>query len=153
MTAPKREEFRTVEISGKRWRIGRFDAQIGSYVALTLLSSALPMGMDGALKEMGGFSSLSSGRPLMDKATFLDVQKECLKVVSEVKNLEGVETPLPVMWEDGRWAIPELAKDTPAVVMLTIHAILFNVEDFFLGDALKGLGQSLLASKLFTASE
>lgn len=149
----KREEFRVIEASGKKWQISRFDALTGSYVVMTLLSAALPMGLDSQLSQAGGFSDLMAGRPLMDKPTFLDIQKECLKVVSLMKDLGGVETPLPVMLADGRWAIPEVEKDTAVVMVLTVAAILFNVEDFFLGDALKSLGDILSASSLFTASK
>ena len=131
----KREQFKEVELGGRKWRVGRFDALTGSYIATLLLMQMLPMGLD----QQVGLGSLAKGRSLMDRETFLDVQKECLRVCAEPQVVGEVLTPLKVMLDDGRWGVPGLEDDFVTVLSLTIHALVFNVSDFFQEGALTGL--------------
>lgn len=119
-----REEFKAVEIAGRRWKIGKFDAQTGSYIAYQLLVQALPMGIPG-LPQIGG------NRPLMPKADFFALQRDCLSVCFEMTNVGGNPVDMPVLMQDGRWAVDGLEKDTALVLTLTGQALAFNVASFF----------------------
>ena len=146
----KREPYKDVEIGGRKWRIGRFDALTGSYIATLLLMQMLPMGLDEKVSG-GALASLSKDRSLMDKATFMSIQIDCLKVISEIQSIGGVATTLPILLVDGRWAVPDLENDLITVLALTVHTLIFNISDFFQEDALKDLGATFQGTSLFSA--
>jgi hypothetical protein len=143
----KRETFKEVEVSERKFRIGRMDALTGSYITTLVLMQILPFGDS---QVTGGNAN---SRSLMNKETFLDVQRECLKVVSELKSVGGNTAPLPVMLYDGRWGVEGLEDDTVAVMTLTIHTLIFNIADFFQGDALNNLIKPISDLTPFSARE
>lgn len=121
-----REEFKAVEISGRKWKIKKFDALTGSYVAYQLLMQALPM--SGLSSVLGG---LPKDRPLMPREDFLALQRDCLGLCFEMTALNGVPVDMPVLMQDGRWAVDGLEHDTATVMALTVQALSFNVSSFF----------------------
>jgi len=145
----KREPHKDVAIGGRKWRIGRFDALTGSYITTLLLMQMLPMGLD----EQVGLGGIVKGKSLMDKGTFMDVQKECLRVCSELQLVGAMEAPIPVMLSDERWGVADIEDDVVTILSLTIHTLIFNVSDFFQEDALKDLGQTFSGLSLFNAKE
>jgi len=144
----KREMFKEVEVSGRRFRIGRLDALTGSYITTLILMQMLPFG-DAQVTE----GHVTKSRSLMDKATFLDVQSECLKVVAELKEVGDNMAPLPIMLSDGRWGVEGLDTDTMTILTLTIHSLIFNIADFFQGDALNNLIKPISDLSPFNAKE
>lgn len=148
----KREQFKDIELMGRQWRIGRFDALTGSYIASMLLMQVLPMGLE---DQLGIKIPIASERSLMDKKTFMELQADCLSVCSEVKTLSGVPAALPVLLPEGRWGVEDIETDIAIVMGLTVHALIFNISDFFQGNALESLIQSFkgLDLKLFSAKE
>jgi hypothetical protein len=147
---PKREMFKDVEVGGRKWRINRFDALTGSYIATLLLLQILPMGMGG---QVGSDSPSNKGKSLMDKDTFRDLQMECLKIVSEIKLVGSVEAPVPLMLPDGRWGVEDVDTDTSTILSLMVNALIFNVSDFFQEAALKDLTGTLQGLSQFNATE
>ncbi len=133
----KREQFKDVEVNGRKFRIGRFDALTGSYITTLLLMQMLPMGME------DGLAGMPKDRSLMDKGTFREVQMDCLKVVSELKQVGETIAPVLVMLPDGRWGVEEIEDDTMTVITLTINSLMFNLSDFFQEGALNSLSQTL----------
>lgn len=121
-----REDFKAVEISGRKWKIKKFDALTGSYVAYQLLMQALPM--SGLSSVLGG---LPKDRPLMAREDFLALQRDCLGLCFEMTTLNGVPVDMPALMQDGRWAVDGLEHDTATVMALTVHALSFNVSSFF----------------------
>jgi hypothetical protein len=146
----ERASFKDVEISGRKFRVGKFDAQTGSYIAFKLTTQVLPFGLDA---KMGGIVSLLSNRKPMSKEEFIELQTDCLKVCSEVIEKNGAQATLSVLMEDGSFGIEDLKQDAMTVIMLTIHALMFNVTSFFGEDALKGLAEKLQGLSLFNAKE
>lgn len=132
---PKREIYKEIDINGRRWRIGRFDALTGSYISTLLVMQMLPM----VLEEQLGLGAMANNRPLMNKQTFMDVQRDCLRVVHELKLVGDNLMPLPVILDDGRWGIGDIEDDAPTVMALTVQVLIFNLSDFFQEDALKTL--------------
>jgi hypothetical protein len=145
----KREAFKDVELGGRRWRIGRFDAMTGSYITMLVLMQMLPMGMD----EQIGINSIGKGRSLMDKKTFFDVQSDCLKVCSELQQVGESVSPVMVMLPDGRWGVGGVEEDVPTILGLTVHTLIFNISDFFQEDALKDLTSTMSGLSQFNAKE
>lgn len=141
----KRETTKDIELNGRKFRIKKFDALTGSYIAFQLLTVMLPGGMD---KQIG---NLPEGRPAMSKKDFIAIQKDCLSVVQEIVKKENAEFPLNVILESGAWGVEGLADDTITVLSLTIHALIHNVAGFFDGNALKDLTKSLTGSSLADA--
>ena len=138
----KRETTKDVELAGRKWRIKKFDALTGSYIAYKLLSQMLPGGMD---KQLG---NMPEGRAVMSKEDFVALQKDCLSVVQELKPAGNTELPVAVILSNGKWGVEGLEDDTVTVLSLTIHALVFNVAGFFDGKALQDLNQSLTGLSL-----
>ena len=133
----KREEFKDIELGGRKWRIGRFDARTGSFIAFTLLTKMLPMGLEEGIKN------LPVNRPFISKEEFISIQEDCLKICQEVKEgKNSKEAFLPVMLPDGRWGVADIETDIITVLGLTTHAILFNVSSFFAENAMQDLRRS-----------
>lgn len=148
MCPSKREVFKDVELNGYKFRIGRFDALLGSYIAFTLLTKMLPSGIE---QQVMGDQSLPKGRTSMSKEEFIELQKDCLKICHLLKDVGGKEVPVPILTSYGEWATDGLNEDVMTVLVLTIHVLIFNIVPFFEGDALKNLLGSFQGLSLFNA--
>ncbi len=131
----KRETSKIVELSGRKFKIEKFDALTGSYIAFTVMEKFLPMG----LEAKAGLGNMPKDRQLMSKQEFAELQKDCLKVVSEVLPARCA----PIINENGSWGVSDIEKDTRLVILLTIHALAFNISGFFDGEGLSELKASL----------
>lgn len=140
----KRETKKIVELQGRKFEIRSFDAFTGSYIAFTLMEKMLPMGMEAkvmnAVKADGGDAAVSlPSRAIMSKADFIAFQRDVLSVVGEV--LPG--RTAPIINENGSWGVEDIADNAMLVIMLTIHALVFNIAGFFGGDGLMELKAGL----------
>lgn len=113
-------------IKKRDYQIGKLDALVGSYIAVTIATKFLPVIMnEGSM----GLGELPKGRTEISEAEFRTIQKHCLMVC---KRYEGESrAPMSVMTTDGRFALPDLEKDIVTVLGLTFHALVFNVTPFF----------------------
>ena len=118
-----RVTFKDEKIKDREFRIYKFDALTGSYIAYTLMAEALPMG----LHEKMGIPAPQGDIKKMSREDFKALQMDCLKVCSE-KLPAGIQ---PIFDEGGKWAVVGLETDTATVLALTIHALMFNVKSFF----------------------
>lgn len=140
-----RQTEKTVEIQGRKFTIKAFDAFTGAYVAFTLMEKMMPMGMEEkvmkALQAEGKNPELmlQQSRALMTKGEFNSFIRDCLSAVSE--QLKGRECP--VLNKNGSWGIQDIENNTMLLILLVVHALTFNVADFFTGDGLKDLQSSL----------
>ena len=140
----KRETKKIVEIQGRKFEIRSFDAFTGSYIAFTLMEKMLPMGMEAkvmnAVKADGGDAAVSMpSRALMSKGEFIAFQRDVLSVVGEVLPARTA----PLFNENGSWGVADIEDNAMLVILLTIHALVFNVAGFFTGDGLKELKAGL----------
>ena len=140
----KRETKKIVEIQGRKFEIRSFDAFTGSYIAFTLMEKMLPMGMEAkvmnAVKADGGDAAVSlPSRALMSKGEFIAFQRDVLSVVGEVLPARTA----PIFNENGSWGVADIEDNAMLVIMLTIHALVFNIAGFFTGDGLKELKAGL----------
>jgi hypothetical protein len=158
---PIRETERVITISGRRWKVKKFDALTGSYIALKMMSkiSNVAMGIasgnlkldtDGAIIAM----SIANEIGALSKQEFNEIQGECLHVCFQVEKVGETDVDSPVRLPDGRWGVGALETDALLVLTLVSHVLLFNLSSFFEGNALKESKESfkgLLDSKLFNA--
>lgn len=141
----KRETKKIVEIQGRKFEIRSFDAFTGSYIAFTLMEKMLPMGIEAkvmnALRAEGkDVDALPTpNRALMSKGEFIAFQRDVLSVIGEV--LPGRTAPL--FNDNGSWGVEDVADNAMLVMLLTIHALVFNIAGFFTGDGLKELKAGL----------
>ena len=140
----KRETKKIVEIQGRKFEIRSFDAFTGSYIAFTLMEKMLPMGMEAkvmnAVKADGGDAAVSlPSRALMSRGEFIAFQRDVLSVVGEVLPARTA----PLFNENGSWGVADIEDNAMLVILLTIHALVFNIAGFFTGDGLKELKAGL----------
>jgi hypothetical protein len=129
----KRETFKIVEMGERKFRIEKFDALTGSYIAYQLLNLALPPMLGGLLAKFEiplAVAGESQGR-MMSKQEFFEFQKDCLKACFEVLPGAKPGADAPVMRDDRTYGVIGLEQDTATVLMLTAHVLLFNVQSFF----------------------
>jgi hypothetical protein len=103
------EPSKDVEIGGKRYRIGRVTASVGTWISLRLGTA--------------------------NEEQFTRMQQHLLGICS-VYNEAG--TLSPILMADGRWAEKDLEYDTATVAQLFIKALDFNVGSFFAAAASEG---------------
>jgi hypothetical protein len=144
----KREKFKDVELHGRKWRIAKFDALTGSYVAYKLLFQMLPTPIEAQMEGV----KLPAGRSTMSKAEFVDLQKDCLAACSELIMVGSQIAPIPVITSVGAWGVEGVEDDLMLAMLLTVHCLVFNVAGFFEEGALKELTESLQGLSLFGAS-
>lgn len=142
----KREVFKDIELSGRKWRIQKFTPLTGSYILYQLMYTMIPLGFDEmVLSAVGNQSGTDVGgllgsmgmavqRTMMTRQQFVDLQMDCLKVCKELRPLGNDEAALDILMPDGRWAVEE--PDVMTVLMLMGHALIFNLTSFFEGNAL-----------------
>jgi len=133
----KRETDKIITIGKRKFKVEKFDALTGSYIVFTLMEKLLPMGME----AKAGLENMPQNRQSLSRGEFLQLQRDCLGVVSEILPAG----PRPVIAENGQWGIADLERNTQLVILLTIHALAFNVADFFGGEGLQELKASLVS--------
>lgn len=116
-----------IEVNNKKYTLSKLDARTGSYVAFKLAAVIAP-----ALKDNNVEQALSQVSKL-PRAEFDEMQTLLLQTVTEVKDVNGEELPMPLM-RNGAFIDDELNYDVSAVMQLTVQAAIFNVGDFFSGN-------------------
>jgi hypothetical protein len=135
----KREEVKDIDIAGRKFRIRKFEAFTGSYIAYKIIGQIAPA----ALGNGGNENNISKAVTSMNKEDFMSIQKDCLKMVQEIKIAGGNEMPMQIILENGRWGVEGLEQDAMTVMVLTVQVLMFNVSSFFDADRLKELTASL----------
>ncbi len=116
-----------IEVNNKKYKLSKLDARTGSYVAFKLAAVIAP-----ALKDNNVEQALSQVSKL-PRAEFDEMQTLLLQTVTEIKDVNGEELPMPLM-RNGAFIDEELTYDVSAVMQLTVQAAVFNVGDFFAGN-------------------
>ena len=153
----KRETDKIITIGKRKFKIEKFDALTGSYIVFTLLEKVAPLFFaseeekktdtkkkkvseekDGNFKKV--IANLLIGRTLLTREEFMRLQKDCLSVVSEVLPAG----PRPIIGANNEWGVADIERNAQLAIVLTIHALAFNVADFFGGQGLQELKASLV---------
>jgi len=144
--AVKREPYKDLDLAGRKWRIKRFDALTGNYLAAKLLSKLASVAMavmsggveDQTIVVMSVVSELGT----LPKFEILEIQAESLAVCRELTVVGEAVAEMPLRTVDGRWAVAGLEDDFMTVMALVAHTLVFNFLPFFDADALKDLKRS-----------
>lgn len=134
----KREKSKIVEIGNRKFVINRFDAFTGSYILYTLMEKMLPMMLESKVPVSKGenlSNVLPATRLSMTREEFKSFQIDCLRVCQEVLPAGN----MPVIGANGNFGVMNLENDVSTVLQLTIHALMFNIVDFFKGNDLSSL--------------
>lgn len=121
----KRQTENEVEIDGRNFIVEAFDPLMGNYIAVTLLTMAMPFGIGDMLSSKIGMPPAKEGSKVMNKADFLELQRDILKYAKEV--LPGRNAP--VINENGSYGIEDFTMGI--ALKLLIAVISFNFSDFF----------------------
>ena len=145
------EKTKVVEVGGQRWQLRRMTPVDGSYcwqriMAATYrsaqatqkpaeqLSAAEEARMEEAIKKATPEQRLRTtcGMAFMsltyDETKFM--HKAGLGVTCRLESLAGVDTPMPVVDDSGRFAVQELEGDPALVTQLVTEALVFNLLPF-----------------------
>ena len=116
-----------IEVNNKKYKLSKLDARTGSYVAFKLAAVIAPALKDGNVEQaLGQVSKLP-------RAEFDEIQNYLLQTVTEVKEVNGEELPMPLL-RNGVFIDDDLNYDVGAVMQITVQAAIFNVGDFFAGN-------------------
>jgi hypothetical protein len=118
-------------VGDTEYQVGRLTACDGSWILTQLLTKMLPAMFETALARLAG-GRLPPNRSLITEAEFQNIQSHCLAVCRRMEN----GAPMPVFVPPNTWAIKELEYDLVTVMVLTIQALVFNIQPFFEGGGL-----------------
>jgi hypothetical protein len=144
MEKQKRETFKDVAIEGKSYRIGKFSPLLGGYMLYKLLTGfvgpILPMiNLPASVK--GFILPSGAGNVKLSKEDFIELERDCLSVVTVPQDIRGTIVYMPVIRDDGTWNVPNLEEDMKGVMLLIGQVIGFNMQGFFSEAALKDAAQ------------
>lgn len=134
-----RETYKDIEISGRNFRIHKMTPDIGGYVCLKVIGMITPIfnsinikssdieNIGGILEKINLTQTITSLILELKESDFRMIQSKCLESCSEV--LPGNITP--VRRSNGTWGAIGIESNAPLALALTMHAIVYNVSDFF----------------------
>lgn len=128
----KRETSIIKEIRGNSYKIEKFPAELGAYIAIITTSIGY------SLFSGNGEIALGSLQKQMGKEEFFEFAKDVLSVVS-IKKEAGF---FPVYDELGNLRI-ELQNDSVVYMCLLIHSLRFNLKNFTENDGQKCMGEAM----------
>lgn len=138
----KREVSKDIEVSGRRWRIEKFNALTGSYICIKLMAKISGIVFAISDKKLSDLpvliTVLTEELSTIAKHEFIDIQRESLMVVKEIQNVGGVDAPIPILMPDGKFSLPDLEYDAITTLALVCHVLAFNLAPFFEEGVLKG---------------
>ncbi|WNF07269.1 phage tail assembly chaperone [Brevibacillus borstelensis] len=142
--------YKDVEVNGRKFRVKKFTARVGSFMIVKLTSLLAPIfssirsntGDDFNVEDMDIAGILGQLSNISEK-DFDYIQEQALKVC-----YEHLPSGLaPVLNENGTFGVLDLEEDAATIMTLTIHALGFNLTSFFQGSGLSGLVGGLISSR------
>ncbi|MCL6442071.1 MAG: hypothetical protein K6T83_01170 [Alicyclobacillus sp.] len=146
------DKFKTVTIKDHEYRIGKFSARDGAFIVAKLAGILAPAfnGLSAGMKDVRkpqdiDLSALDFGKIFAPLASLREddfhlIQDKCLHVC-QVKLSAGY---VPIVNDNGSFALEELEDDAAVVMALTVHAIIHNLASFFGGSPLMGFVGTIL---------
>lgn len=141
MENQRRDNFKFIEVDGKKFRIGKFTPVVAGYLIFNFLPKVMPF--VSMFLNSEAENGIANFIPFANKEIF---EKYLLDMLSVVQ-LEHKAGFLPIIDEGGSLDL-ELADDSFLVLYLAGEALKFNGEDFFLEKNQK-LIQNLLQGLTF----
>lgn len=153
---------KALEIEGRTYQFRKLAPDVGTYILFRLLAASLNSSSSADPSSSAETSAIVNPDDVARSfamAGFLRglglddfrlIQRECMKKCSRMESTEAGEIPTPVMMEDGRFAIPELADNMTLITRLTMESLVFNFSDFFAHGGLGGIAGQPSASSSVT---
>lgn len=140
----KIELYKDIDIEGRKFRLGKFDARTGSYILFKLVGILTPIFENIKLENLSNIddinlTKLASSLFSLPEDEFRYIQDNCLRAIREL--LPG-NAP-QVLDEYGNYGVLDIEFDTKLIMNLTIQSLVFNVKDFFTADLLASLSKGL----------
>ncbi|MBG9773568.1 phage tail assembly chaperone [Brevibacillus laterosporus] len=147
-------KYKDVEINGRKFRVRKFPARVGSFMIIKLTAILAPMfaGIKQNLKAKSAddiinmddidITGVLEQLNNLSEKDFDYIQEKALSVCYET--LPAGLTP--VLHANGAFGVEDLEDDTVTVMALTVHALTFNLTSFFQGSGIKGLVKGLVSS-------
>lgn len=140
----KIELYKDIDIDGRKFRLGKFDARTGSYILFKLVGILTPIFENIKLENLSNIddinlTKLASSLFSLPEDEFRYIQDNCLRAIREL--LPG-NAP-QVLDEYGNYGVLDIEFDTKLIMNLTIQSLVFNVKDFFTADLLASLSKGL----------
>lgn len=150
------ENFKEVEVKGRKFVIRKFDARTGSFMLIKVTGLIGPMlkGLniskvkveEGKIPDISGIdiAGMVSGLSTLKEEDFNYINDKCLQICFE--NLPA--GPTQVMNSNGTFGVSDLDTDSATTLALVAHTLIFNVTGFFGGSPLGSILGGLLGTKL-----
>ena len=149
-----RETHKDITLSGKQWRVKKFDPLSGSFVLLKVmsrLSSVVVGALSGAFPDTG-MMVMAVAQQMGDipSIELLEIQIKCLSVCYELVTTPDNKTgEVVVRTAQGSWGVdPPNGPEVLTILALTAHAVVFNMLPFLEGDELKQVAESFKSYSL-----
>lgn len=155
------EKFKEVEIKGRTFRIKKFDALTGSFILIKITALLAPIISHLDLKKINSVKptdanadtdsfnldgidipGIASELGKLSEVDFRFLQGKSLRLCSESLPAGFV----PILHDNGSFAVQNLDDDTMTVMALMVHALVFNVKGFFLESPLASLLGGLMTT-------
>ena len=135
-------DYKDVEIKGRKWRIVKVDAFTGSIIAFKIVPVITAflgsIKLDTKVEEINknlNFDTALQGLTKLSVEDFIFIQKACLRVISENVGINFI----PVLNPNDTFGAIGLENDTATVLGLTVHAFIFNIQSFLAGSPLASI--------------
>jgi len=149
-----RETSKTLELNKHRYQIMKMDPRTGSWLAVQLASYLLPSAVEASIAREGVALPEGAKRSAhISEADFRNLQNHCLASCHRLEPVgaNGEEVAQPIVHASGRFNFPDLETDAVTILILTVHALVFNVAGFFDPSVQKEIEKSFSALSLPTA--
>jgi hypothetical protein len=138
------QDHKDITIGEHQYKIGQLKAADGSWIYSTFVKryrayrEAQPPASEEAQtaevpQEIGFAMTAQFLVEQLTREEVTEVQRLCLLACGRYSGRTGTPIAMPIIRDDGRYAIPDLEFDGPTVYKLTQESIAFNIAPFFPG--------------------
>lgn len=138
--------YKDIEISERKFRLNKMDAQTGSYMLFKVMGIIGPIFKRMKVEDLENFTAdklniadVIEALCSLSEKDFRYIQENCLKIVEEILPAG----PARILDKYGNYGVLNIEFNTGLIMALTVHSLIFNVQGFFggipLASMLKGL--------------
>lgn len=143
------EMTKDIEFNGVKYQINKLPASKALFLATQLFTKIMP----GNIEQDLNINNLPANRQMINEEDFDKIINYCMMASKKYEMVGTIETPMPIIMQNGRWAIPELEYDHITVIALVINVLAFNIKAFFENGVLNELKKSFQGLSLFSTPQ
>src|SRR5215469_7346064 len=137
-----REVYKDVQIGEHSYRIAKMTARDGCWLAMQVMSYMMPAAVQVVAAQMGSPIPVTGQSRTMTEAEFHNIQDHCLAMCTRAKQEANAIVWYPLFHDSGKANFDDLESDVVTFMVLTIHALLFNLKPFF-GEGMEKITQAV----------